>query len=173
MTNWMAPDASPGSSRARQSNASWTPYSQGPAIAPNYSPYNNNTPPSGTWTAPVPGDPSAREGMQWSAYPPPNQSFTTMSQMTANAYGRRTPNPMPAAEMYPSVPSMGSPHIGQAASPPQPSSHVSGFGSWQQSSYPKPGDNFGSWYSQGEGSQSQAAPGGHGPPTTEGFYSQR
>lgn len=185
MTNWMAPEASPGPSRARHSNASWTPYTQGPAIAPNYSSYTHNTPPPGTWTAPVPGDSSTRAGMQWSAYPPPNPSFTAMSQMTANAYGRRTPDSMPPAEMYPSVPSMGSPHMGQAAtlSPPQPSSHVTSFGSWQQPyppPMPKPSDSFGSWYPQGEGSQSQTAPEGagephveHGPPTTEEYYSQR
>lgn len=184
MTNWMAPEASPGSSRVRHSNASWTPYSQGSTIAPTYSPYSHTTPPSGTWTAPVPSDSTTRDGMNWSAYPPQNQPFTAMSQMTASAYGRRTPNSIPQAEMYPSVPSMGSP-MGQAASlsPPQPSSHGAAFGPWNQSyppPMPKPGDSFGSWYPEGEGSHSQAAPGGvaqhqmeHSPPTTDGYYTHR
>ncbi|ROV99872.1 hypothetical protein VMCG_06287 [Cytospora schulzeri] len=187
MTNWMAPDASPGPSRARPPSASWTPYSQASStIAPTYSPYSHSTPPSANWTtAPVPGDASARDAMHWGTYPPPNPSFTAMSQMTANAYGRRTPNSMPPAEMYPSVPSMGSPHMGQPASlsPPQP---APGFGSWQQQPYPppmpKPGDGFGSWYpTEGEGSQSQPGPSGaaaqphmeHGTPTTEGYYAHR
>ncbi|KUI63296.1 hypothetical protein VP1G_10463 [Cytospora mali] len=185
MTNWMAPDASPGSSRARHSNASWTPYSQGSTIAPTYSPYTHSTSPSASWTAPVPGDSTTRDGMQWSTYPPPNPSFTAMSQMTANAYGRRTPNAIPSADMYPSVPSMGSPPMGQAAplSPPQPAAHATSFGSWQQPYPPpmaKPGDNFGNWYAEGEGSQSQPGPSGaaqhqieHAPPTTEGYYSHR
>lgn len=188
MTNWMAPDASPGSSRARPPNAPWVPYSHGSAMGPSYSPYNQSSPPGGGWSAaPVPGDSSTREGMHWGTYPPPNQPFAAMSQITASAYGRRTPTSMPAAEMYPSVPSMGSPHIGSAVSmsPPQPASHVPSYGSWQQQQYPppvpEPGDNFGNWYPEGEGSHSQSGPVGAAPPhiqhdlpTTEGgYYSHR
>ncbi|KAK2610851.1 hypothetical protein N8I77_004246 [Diaporthe amygdali] len=144
----------------------WQPYSQTPPIVPNFSPYQRATPPPGAWSAhPVPGDASARDQMQWNSYPAPNQSFTAMSQMTADAYGRKTPNPMSPTEMYPSVPNMGSPHVGQPASmsPPESSSQVTSYGSWQQTYPPpsmsRPGEGFGGWYPEGEGGAPQPPPG--------------
>lgn len=145
----------------------WQPFSQAPPVLPNFSPYQRATPPPGAWpAAPVPGDASTRDQMQWNSYPAPNQPFAPMPQMTADAYGRKTPNPMSSAEMYPTVPNMGSPHLGQAASmsPPETSSQVTSYGPWQQQTYPpptmpRPGEGFGGWYGEGEGASSQPPPG--------------
>lgn len=140
----------------------WQPFSQAPPVVPTFSPYQRATPPPGTWPAPpVPGDASTRDQMQWNSYPAPNQPFAAMSQMTADAYGRKTPNPMSPTEMYPTVPNMGSPQVGQAASmsPPETSSQVTSYGQWQQTYPPptmtRPGEGFGGWYGEGEGAGSQ------------------
>ncbi|KAG8165231.1 hypothetical protein KVR01_005506 [Diaporthe batatas] len=147
--------------------SAWQPYSQAPPVVPSFSsPYQRATPPPGAWPAPpVPGDASGRDQMQWNSYPAPNQPFAAMSQMTADAYGRKTPNPMSPTEMYPTVPNMGSPQVGQAASmsPPETSSQVTSYGQWQQT-YPqptmhRPGGGFGGWYGEGDGTAPQPPPG--------------
>jgi hypothetical protein len=145
--------------------SAWQPFSQTPPVIPTFSPYQRATPPPAAWPAPhVPGDASGRDQMQWSSYPAPNQPFAAMSQMTADAYGRKTPNPMSPTEMYPTVPNMGSPPVGQAASmsPPESSSQVNSYGSWQQPypqpTMPRPGESFGGWYGE------SGAAGSHPPP---------
>lgn len=143
--------------------SAWQPYSQTPPVVPSFSsPYQRATPPHGAW--PVPGDASGRDQMPWNSYPAPNQPFAAMSQMTADAYGRKTPNPMSPTEMYPTVPNMGSPQVGQVASmsPPETSSQVTSYGPWQQT-YPqptmqRPGEGFGGWYGESDGTASQPQP---------------
>ncbi|KAJ4414251.1 hypothetical protein N0V82_008033 [Gnomoniopsis sp. IMI 355080] len=114
-----------------------------------------------------------------------------MSQMATptSAYDRKTPaSSMPAAEMYPPIPSMAPTehqHGGAPLSPPPGSAHsVSGYGPWhpQQSAYPHVKQDtyvkqeggypaVGPWgYSQAEarhGGQSAMA---QGLPVTNAYY---
>lgn len=180
----MGPEAGTGSARAK--HTSWGSYGQETTpITSTFPQYTHTTPPPQTagWAAPVPGEPGPRNDMSWGSYPPPNQPFSPMSQMaTPNAYDRKTPtSSMPPAEMYPPLPNMtpgpSMDHSPSSLSPPQPSSQASGYGSWQQQSYPpisnKPGDGYGGgWYSQGEEGHALPAPMSHGVPTGA-YYAQR
>lgn len=179
MTNWMAPDSSPGRSFAHDS-----------PMTPAFSSYTQPglpQPPPPNWTSPVPAD-SSREDMYWGNFPPPQRSFSfgtesvssqapqypPIQPMSSRAYERK------AATMYspPIAPTVMTPSTQYGASPSQ---GPPGYNTWQQP-YPnaKPDDGYGVWYGE-NGAPPPMAPGEqHGtpqgenrPPGSDVYYTPR
>ena len=186
MTNWMAPEASPSSSKPGDLNATWRTYPHESPITPAFSPYTPHAPPpSASWNAPPSGDSSREEMAAWSTYPPPpprslsfgaegmtghSQQYPPISHLTSQAgrsYDRKSSGPM-SADMYPppiattipgvdSIPGTTMEHnISLSAGAVPPPN----YGSWQQPySYSKPGETYGGWYGENGSSQPPMAPG--------------
>lgn len=187
---WMAADAS-GAPRTRTS--SWGTYGHDTTpitpVYPSYTHHPTNAPQAtaagaaGHWAESNAAAVSAATA--WSAYPPPSQSFSPMSQMASTPTGaydsRKTPGSapamQPAADMYPPLPNMGvegqSQHQHPHASSSSPSAahqhhhqhqqqqQASNYGSWgHPQAYPPINSKEGG-YSGGAGWYSQQGAAGH------------
>lgn len=204
MTNWMSADASPSSSKPNDMNWRYPAESPITPATPAFSPYaGQGPPPSATWSASVSGEPSAREDMAWSSYPAPpprslsfgsdnianqHQQYPPISQMgphSSRPYDRKAASM--SADMYPppiattipgieTVPGTTMDHHVSLSAGAVPSPH---YATWQQYSYAKPSESYGTWYPEGT-HQQQLGPGDavhhsneHQPPGGSMYYAER
>lgn len=194
-TNWIAPDSA-GHVSSRSKHGSWGTYGQDTTpITSGFPSYSHHATSPQPQQAQAQGWGAAAESTAagWgSPYPPQTQPFSPMSQITTptGAYDRKTPaSSMPAADMYPPIPSMApSEHQhggGAPLSPPPGSAQLaSGYGAWhqQQAAYPsvkhdtymKQEDGYpavGGWgYSQAEARHGIQSALPHGLPVTTEYY---
>jgi hypothetical protein len=205
MTNWMSADASPSSSKPSDMNWRYPAESPITPATPAFSPYaaQGGAPSPATWNAQVGGESSAREDMAWSSYPAPparslsfgsdsmtshHQQYPPISQMGPHSnrpYDRKSASM--SAEMYPppiattipgieTVPGTTMDHHVSLSAGAVPSPH---YATWQQYSYAKPGENYGTWYGE-PGHQQPLGPGEHvqhsnehPPPGSNIYYAER
>lgn len=183
MTNWMAADASPSSSKPGDMNAAWRSYPGDSPGTPAFSPYTPHAPPpSATWSASVGPEPSSRDDIAWSSYPAPpprsmsfgaenmagHQQYPAMSQVSSHSsrgYDRKSSSdmyPPPIATTIPGIETVPGTAMDQNASLSAGAVPPSSYASWQQSySYSKPGESYGGWY--GEAGDQHSS--GHGHPS--------
>ncbi|KAK0618325.1 hypothetical protein B0T17DRAFT_496385 [Bombardia bombarda] len=188
MTNWMAADASPSSSKPSDLNATWRSYPNESPITPAFSPYTPHAPPSSaTWSTSVGSESSSRDDMAWSSYPAPpprslsfgaesmtsHQQYPSISQMSnhsGRSYDRKSGSissemyPPPIATTIPGIETVPGTtlehHVSLSAGAIPPSS----YGSWHQSySYSKPAESYGGWYGEGGAQESH-------PPEHQHYY---
>ena len=192
MTNWMSADASPSSSKPSDMNWRYPAESPITPATPAFSPYPGQGPPSSaTWSASVSGEAAGREDIAWASYPAPpprsmsfgsdsmasqHQQYPPISQMGAHSSRPYAP---PIATTIPgieTVPGTTMDHHVSLSAGAVPSPH---YATWQQYSYAKPGESYGTWY--GEGAQQQPLGPGeaihhsneHPPPGGNMYYSER